>query len=227
MRRRYRITVRGRRRSEGYNVNFMIGPKEKKERALGERLQVKGDRCNSPKCAAVRKPYRPGVHGHKRQRKNLSEFGQQLRERQKFQVSYGVGERELRKVYKQAARHTGSTATQILELLERRLDNILFRFGFAVSRSAARQLIVHGHIFVNGTRVRSPGILVAAGDRIGFRPESKELASVKRLHEFLKKYETPVWLRVDKEKLEGEVLAKPDDPHLPFNVNLLVESFSK
>lgn len=205
----------------------MIGPKEKKERALGERLQVKGDRCNSPKCAAVRKPYRPGVHGHKRQRKNVSEFGQQLREQQKFKVSYGIRGRELRKIYEQAARHTGSTSTQILELLERRLDNVLFRLGFAVSRSAGRQLIIHGHVLVNGVRVHSPGILVKAGDRIGFRSESKELASVKRLHEFLKKYEAPAWLRIDNDKLEAEVIAKPDDPQLPFNVNLLVESFSK
>ncbi|MEK7193334.1 MAG: 30S ribosomal protein S4 [Patescibacteria group bacterium] len=205
----------------------MIRAKEKKERSLGEHLQIKGDRCNSPKCALVRKPYRPGVHGHKRQRKALSEYGQQLKEKQKFKVSYGVDEKELRNIFKKAAEYSGSTSARLIELLERRLDNVLFRIGFAPSRSAAHQLIVHGHVLVNGKRTRSPGFLVRVKDVMSFRPESKNLGAVKMLPERLKNYDGPAWLSVDKDKMEGRVLSLPDNVALPFNVNLLVESFSK
>ncbi len=203
------------------------GPKEKKERALGERLQVKGERCSSPKCALVRKPFRPGVHGHSRQRKALSEFGQQLKEKQKFKVYYGVGERELRRIFERAAEKKGSTSARLIELLERRLDNVIYRMGLAVSRSAAHQAITHGHILVNKRRVRSPGFLVSKGDEISIRPESKPQGVFKELSESLKKQEIPSWLSVDPLKVEGKVLEVPDDPALPFNVNFLIESFSK
>lgn len=203
------------------------GPKEKKERALGERLQVKGERCNSPKCAAVRKPFRPGVHGHKRQRKALSEFGQQLKEKQKFKVYYGIGERELARIFERASEKKGSTSEQLLGLLERRLDNVIYRMRFAVSRSAARQAIIHGHILVNKRRVRSPGFLVSKGDEISVREESKMRSVFKELPETLKKQEIPSWISVDPSKTEGKVLGIPDDPALPFNVNFLIESFSK
>src|SRR3989338_1868683 len=110
-------------------------PKEKIERSLGEQLQLKGTRCRGPKCAVVRKPYRPGMHGQKPKRKSLSEFGRQINEKQKFKVTYGIHERTLRHLFEQAARSPGSTAERLVELLERRLDNTVFRLGFAPSRS--------------------------------------------------------------------------------------------
>lgn len=204
----------------------MMGPKEKKERALGERLNLKGDRCQSPKCAAVRKPYPPGQHGQKRRRAS-SEFGLQLKEKQKFKLSYGVDEKNLRQIYQKAQKQVGSTAAKIVELLERRLDNVIFRLGLAKSRSAARQLIVQGHIYVGKKRVRSPGYEVYAGDVIHVREESKAKQKFVTLKEYLKKFDPPSWLALDKEKLEGKVLSLPTDASPPFEINLLVESFSK
>lgn len=206
----------------------MRGPKEKKERALGERLYLKGERCASPKCAMVRKPYRPGMHGQKRHRvKNVSEYGLQEREKQKFKLSYGIDERNLRRLFRGAEREAGSTAVKLAELLELRLDNVVYRLGFAPSRGAARQRIVHGHIAVNGTRVRAPGYEVRAGDAIAFREASRGRSFVKLLSESLGKYEPPSWLALDREKLEGKVLSPPTDFTPPFEINLLVESLNK
>lgn len=205
----------------------MIKPKEKRERYLGERLNLKGERCASPKCALVRKPYRPGAHGQSRKRRSVSEFGRQVMEKQKFKLTYGLKEKNLRQLFKVAEKATGSTATKILELMERRLDNVVFRLGFALSRAAARQLVVHGHIFVNNRRVRSPGLSLETGDVIGFRPESSKIRTVSELKESLKKHEPPSWLGLDKEKLEGRVLSEPQELTPAFEINLLVESFSK
>lgn len=204
------------------------GPKEKKERALGVQLGVKGERCASPKCAAVRKPYPPGMHGKgsKRGRKKApSDFGRQLKEKQKFKVSYGVSERGLRRLFGEATKSKGATATKLWELLERRLDNVVYRMGFAPSRGAASQAIGHGHIVVNGDRVRSPGFQVSLGDKISIREVSRSKHQFGSLPESLAKYEPPVWISVDPSRLEGEVKALPEG-EIPFEINLLVESFS-
>jgi len=203
------------------------GPKEKRERQLGERLGLKATRCRGPKCAVVRKPHKPGVHGPRGSRRPLSDFGLQIREKQKFKVTYGLNERNLRQLFGRAVKASGSTATQLMELLESRLDNVIFRLGFAGSRSAARQLIGHGHIIVNGKRVRAPGYHVRVNDVIGIRPESAALAAVRDLRETLKQYDSPSWLALDVDKLEGRVVGRPEDVNIPFEVNLLVESFSK
>ncbi|MBI2033976.1 MAG: 30S ribosomal protein S4 [Candidatus Liptonbacteria bacterium] len=205
----------------------MIGPKEKKERRLDEHLHLKGERCNSPKCAMIRKPYPPGAHGKKRQRKNLSEFALQLREKQKFKVSYGLDERGLGELYRKARKETGSTALKLLELFERRLDNVVFRLGLTPSRLMARQEVVHGHILVNQKRVRSPGLLLKVGDVVGIRGESKPKTAFRELKEKLKKYEPPSWLHLDVENLEGRVIDLPKDLKPAFEINLLIESFSK
>lgn len=203
----------------------MIGPKEKKERSVGEQLFLKGYRCNSPKCAMVRKPYRPGVHG-KARRRALSEYGRQIKEKQKFKLSYGLDEQNLRSLFARARRAQGSVAERLLELLERRLDNVIFRLGFAPSRSMARQLVVHGHILVNGKRVRSPGFSVVVGSRIDLRDVSKGKAIFAKLRDSLKQYNAPSWLAIDAEELSGTVLSAPtEDPR--FEINTLVESFSK
>lgn len=205
----------------------MIGPKEKKERALGERLGVKGDRCASHKCALVRKPYRPGAHGQSRKRRNQSEYGLQIKEKQKFKISYGIDERNLRRIFASAAKFRGSSSEKIMELLERRLDNVVFRLGFAPSRYAARNLIVQGHIAVNGKRVRSPGFEVSAKDRVGIAVGSESILMARGRADVLKKWEPPSWIHLDKDKMEGEVVSLPQGVESPFQVSLLVESFSK
>lgn len=205
----------------------MIGPKEKKERSLGEHLHVKGKRCDSPKCALVRRPNRPGVHGASRKRKALSDFGRQLREKQKFKVVYGLDERNLRKIFETAQGAKLGVAEKLLELLERRLDNTLFRLGFAESRSMGRQLVFHGHIFVNGKRVRSPGFLVSTQDVIAVGEHSRGNKVFQDIKPVLEKKDIPAWLAVDASKLEGTVLSLPRDTQIPFEINLLVESFSK
>lgn len=204
----------------------MIRPKEKKERALGERLQLKGHRCQSPKCAAVRKPYRPGMHGQKR-RRAISDFGRQIQEKQKFKVSYGLNENNLRSLFRRAKTAHGSVATQLLGLLESRLDNVVFRLGFAPSRGMARQLVVHGHITIGDKRVRSPGYVVRPGEAVGVRSSSLTKAAFRDLKEQLKKYEPPTWVELDKETLRGTMKRFPEGAEVPFEVNRLVESFSK
>ncbi len=207
----------------------MIKVKEKKERALGERLHLKGERCLTPKCAAVRKPYRPGAHGQSKggRHKALSDFGRQILEKQKFKVNYGLTEKSLHQLFLLAKKTTGSTSAKLIELLERRLDNAIFRIGFAPSRRAGRQLIMHGHIFVNNKRVRSPGFLIKAGDTVSFRNESQSMKWIENIKESIKKHEAPEWLSVDGDKLVGRVLRNPHDLTPPFEVSLLVESFSK
>lgn len=205
----------------------MVGPKEKKERALGVRLGLKGDRALSPKSSVVRKPYRPGVHGPRSRPRALSEFGLQIREKNKFKLSYGVDERNLRRIFKMAQIFKGATGAKMLELLERRLDNVIFQLGFTVSRGAARQLVSHGHVDVNKKKVKSPGFQVKQGDIISIRVGSLTKAGLGARKELLKKFEPPSWLRLDAEKMEGEVLSLPTDMNPPFEINLLVESFSK
>ena len=203
----------------------MMGPKEKKERALGEHLHLKARRCQSPKCALVRRPQRPGVHA--RRRRMLSDFGRQIREKQKFKLTYGINERNLKRMFKQAEQSSDSTVEKLLELAGRRLDNAIFKLGLAGSRSEGRQLIGHGHIMVNQRRVRSPGFLVKQNDVIAVRPESKSKTAFRALAESLKTYEPPAWLYLDKEKLEGKILGLPEDEKLPVEINLLVESLNK
>ena len=204
---------------------MLRGPKEKKERALGEKLFLKGERCLSPKCAVVRRPYRPGAHGRDR-RRALSEFGQQLQEKQKIRLTYGLKEAQFRRFFKGALKK-GGESNIILEKLERRLDNVIFRLGFAVSRSIARQTVSHSHILVNNKIVNIPSYEVKIGDIITIKPTSKNLPLFKELSAQLKKYEPPSWLALDKEKLEAKVVSLPSNIQTPFNINLVVEYYSR
>ncbi|HVN26178.1 MAG TPA: 30S ribosomal protein S4 [Candidatus Paceibacterota bacterium] len=205
----------------------MVGPKEKRERALGVRLGLKGERSMSPKSATVRKPYRPGVHGPNSRPRALSEFGLQLREKSKFKLSYGVDDKNLRRLFERAQVAKGSTGAKMIELLERRLDNVIFQLGFAPSRLAARQIVVHGHIDVNKKKVKSPGYEVRKGDTISVRAGSLAKAGLNKRKEAMTTHDAPSWLQVDAEKMTGQVLALPTDVNPPFEINLLVESFSK
>jgi small subunit ribosomal protein S4 len=180
-----------------------------------------------PKAAFVRKPYKPGVHGPKGSRKALSDFGRQIMEKQKCKVLYGIDERTLRRIFGDAYKKTGSTNLNIIQLLESRIDSVLFRMGFAPSRAAGRQLVRQGHILVNKKRVRAPGYVLRVNDIVSIRPESATKGPFKTLKETLEKYEAPAWLKLDLDKMEGRVISTPEDATSPFEVNLVVESFSK
>ncbi len=205
----------------------MMGPKEKHERALGVRLGLKGERCLTPKCALVRKPYKPGVHGPKGRPRPLSEFGLQMREKSKVKLTYGIDENNLKRIFGEAVASKKALSSALLEFLERRLDNVVFRLGFAPSRGAARQLVRHGHIAVNGKKVVSPGFEVKANDMISVREGSIAMGAIAKRQEVLQKFEAPAWLRLDPVKLAGQVLALPTEVEAPFEINLLVEAFSK
>lgn len=205
----------------------MTGPKEKKERALGVPLGLKGDRAGSPKSALVRKPYKPGVHGPRGRQRALSEFGLQIREKRKFKLTYGVDERNMRRLFRMAVAAKGASGAKMIEFLERRLDNVVFRLGFAPTRLAARQLVSHGHITVNKKKVTSPGFSVKTGDVVAAREGSEKTGALAKQRELLKQYDPPAWLALHPEKMEGQVLSSPSVPDIPFEVNLLIESFSK
>ncbi len=204
----------------------MFNTQEKRERALGVKLGLKPNRCSSTKCVTVRNPARPGPHG-KAFRRASSEFGDQLREKQKIRASYGIREAAMRKVFQAALKDPGSTGQFMMALLERRLDNIVYRLGLAPSRSVARQLVGHGHIMVNGKRVDIPSYVLRVGDVVSIRPASKDHAGLRNLSESMKHYEAPVWLALDKEKYEGKVLQLPKDFDVPFDVNMVVDYYSK
>ncbi len=203
----------------------MFNTREKKERALGTKLFLKAHRCNSAKCATVRRPHRPGLHGQARH--SSSEVGQQLNEKQKIKFSYGIRESQMLKVFQEASKKSDVTGLVMIQLLESRLDNVLFRLGFAPSRSVGRQLAGHGHVTVNGRKVSVPSYIVKVGDKIGIRKESNDAGPLKDLSERLKKYEVPTWLKLDKDKLEGEMVALPQEVEVPFDVNMVVDYYSK
>ena len=207
----------------------MIKATEKKERFLGEGLHLKGERCLSPKCAVIRKPYPPGAHGPNPSRpRKLSDFARQSREKQKFKVTYGLTEKGLRRLFDIAHQDKAPTAHKLQELLERRLDNTIFRLGFASSRSTARQIISHGHMTLNGKNVRTPSVLVEKGDVIGFKEGSKaKVKLMKDGKEALIKKDVPAWLSVDGDKVTGTVITLPADLEQRFQVSLLVQSFTK
>ena len=204
----------------------MFPTKEKKERSLGVKLFLKPERCNSPKCVTVRRPQRPGLHG-KMFRRQLSEFGSQLKEKQKIRFTYGIRERHFRKIFQSAAKNPGVTGQMIFHILEKRLDNVVYRLGFAASRSVARQLVGHGHIMVNNRKVTIPSFQVKVGEIVSIRPQSREHSVFKDLINNLKKYEPPIWLAMDQEKLQGKVLSEPKDLEIPFDANLVVDYYSK
>jgi len=200
----------------------MLRIKEKRERALGTKLFLKASRCNSPKCAMVRRPSKPGIHGGKKSRKSSSDFGRQLQEKQKVQISYGLNNRQMRKLFR------GKKDTrEILESLEKRLDNVLFRLGLADSRIVARQLINHGHILVKGKKVTIPSYRVTIGEVVSIDPNSRKLKMFESLELKLKKFEPPQWLRLDKEKSAGQLISQPEELNLPFDLKLVAEHYSR
>jgi small subunit ribosomal protein S4 len=191
------------------------------------KLFLKGDRCYTDKCAVERRPYPPGQAGKKRPRD--SEYRVQLREKQKTKRTYGLLEKQFRAYYELANRQQGITGENLLRLLETRLDNVVYRLGFAKSRDEARQIVRHGHVTVNGGRVNIPSYRVRPTDVIAVADKSKDLLVIKTALIASEKTEVPGWLEVDIEKLSGKVLSLPsrDQIDAPVREQLIVELYSK
>ncbi len=196
-------------------------------RREGLKLYLKGERCYTDKCAIARRQYAPGQHGQRR--KKQSEYGLQLREKQKAKRIYGVLEKQFAKYFEMAERRKGKTGDNLLEILESRLDNVAYRLGFAASRKEARQLVLHGHFTVNGKKVNIPSYLVSVGDEIAVKEESKQSEKFKEIMEATASRISPKWLEVDSENLVGKVVALPtkEDIDIPIEDHLIVELYSK
>lgn len=204
------------------------GPVCKLCRREGIKLFLKGDRCMSPKCAIERNNTRPGQHGQGRQRKS-SGFALQLREKQKVRRTYGVLEKQFRLEYNEAARRQGKTSDNFLQILESRLDNVVYRFGFADSRAQARQLVTHGHFTLNGRKLDIPSAMVKAGDVVAVRALSKTSEYFKTRALMLNQKAVPRWLRIDAAALAGTVVSLPQrqDLEVPFDEALVVEFYQR
>jgi len=191
------------------------------------KLYLKGDRCFSEKCAVERRNYPPGEHGQGRTK--FSEYGSQLREKQKVKRMYGLLENQFHIYFNRADRLKGITGENLLVLLERRLDNMVFRFGFATSRSEARQLVLHNHFLVNGKKVNIPSYLIKVGDTITLKQSSRKVERIVEALEISFRRGIPQWLEFDKTNVTGTVKAMPvrKDLTMPISENLIVELYSK
>ena len=196
-------------------------------RREGQKLFLKGDRCYTDKCSVERRAYAPGQHGQGRAKN--SEYGQQLREKQKAKRFYGVLEDQFHSYYEMAQKRKGQTGENLLSILETRLDNVVYRLGFAMSRAEARQLVRHGHFTVNGKKVNIPSYLVKPGMVIALKESSRSLEKFKSSIEANAFRPAPKWLQYDKDAFAGTVIAQParDDIDLPIEEHLIVELYSK
>jgi small subunit ribosomal protein S4 len=196
-------------------------------RREGLKLYLKGDRCFTPKCGIERRAYGPGQHGQGR--KKVSEYGLQLREKQKARRIYGILENQFRRYFEKAERQAGITGENLLRLLERRLDNVIYRLGMGASRSEARQLVRHGHFMVNGRKVNIPSYLIRVGDVITVREKSKESPRIKELLERAGDRTPPSWLELEAEQARARVVDLPTRDQIDATVqeHLIVELYSR
>ncbi len=203
------------------------GPACRLCRREGSKLFLKGDRCFTEKCAVDKRNYPPGQHGQARPR--FSDYGVQLREKQKVRRMYGVQEAQFERTMDRASRMRGRTGDNLLQLLERRLDNVVFRLGFATSRAEARQLVRHGHFKVNGRRATIASMLLKPGAVVTLVEGSRQIARIVGALEALERRSVPQWLEIDKENFQGTVKALParEDVTLPVQEQLIVELYSK
>lgn len=224
----------GRENQEESNVNQMardIISKCKRCRRAGEKLFLKGDRCSTPKCAVVRKSYAPGMHGAKT-RRSQSEFGQQLAMKQKMKRIYGVLERQFKKYFHEVKNKPGVTGDLLIQKLESRLDNVIYRAGFAANRRQARQLVLHAHFKINGKSVNIPSREVKPGDIIQLKPGRNSKEYFKNLEELLKGKKSeilPPWLEVDSRQMTVKFKAKPmrEDLGINLDAQMIVEFYSR
>lgn len=200
-------------------------------RREGEKLFLKGERCFSPKCAIERRNYPPGPHGRTSQwrRSRESDFGKQLRAKQKARRVYGVLERQFRRYFKEALKSRGLTGLTMLQMLESRLDNVVYRLGFASSRPQARQLVSHGHFLVNDRRTNIPSMLIKEGDLIELREGSRKKTFFKELPDLAKERTVPDWVNRDVKKISGGIKRLPERAEIDANLNeqLIVEYYSR
>ena len=203
------------------------GPVEKLERRLGIDLFMKGERRLAGKSALLKRPYAPGQHGQRRAK--LSEYGSQLREKQKAKFMYGVSEKQFRRLFAEAARREGNTGAILVQLLEQRLDNVVYRMGFATTRRFARQLVTHGHILVDGKRVDIPSYSVRAGQKIEVIEKSKNNPQISRALDLTAQTGIVAWVDVEKEKRYGIFSRVPEREEvvIPVEERFIVELYSK
>ena len=196
-------------------------------RREGTKLFLKGDRCFTNKCGYDRRPYAPGEHG--RLRRKMSDYAIQLREKQKVRRMYGILERQFRAYFEKAEGMKGVTGANLLSLLERRMDNVVYRLGFANSRDQARQMVKHGIFNMNGRRVSIPSIIVKVGDVVEVREGSRKIPVIQEAREVIARRGCPVWLEADGEHFLGKIkdLPKREDIQFPINEQLIVELYSK
>ncbi len=196
-------------------------------RREGTKLFLKGDRCFTNKCGYERRPYAPGEHG--RLRRKMSDYAIQLREKQKVRRMYGILERQFRSYFEKAEGMKGVTGANLLSLLERRMDNVVYRLGFANSRDQARQMVKHGIFNVNGRRVSIPSIIVKVGDVVEVREGSRKIPVIQEARDVIARRGCPVWLEADGEHFLGKIkdLPKREDIQFPINEQLIVELYSK
>lgn len=208
-----------------------LGPSCKLCRREGEKLFLKGERCYTAKCAFERRAFPPGMHGRESQfrRQRPTDYALQLREKQKARRIYGVLERQFRRYYREALRRKGMTGVNLLIMLESRLDNVVYRLGFASSRAQARQLVQHGHFDLNGRRTNIPSALVKPGDVIRVRGASRKTKYFREIHEQLENHPVPEWLSLDVRDLSARVLRLPEREEIdvPINEQLIVEYYSR
>ena len=192
-----------------------------------QKLFLKGDRCHTDKCSLERRSYPPGQHGQRRSK--ITDYGKQLREKQKVKRMYGLQEKQFKRTFKRADMMRGITGENLLSLLERRLDNTVYRLGFACSRNEARQLVKHGHFIVNGHKVDIPSYLVSVNDEIIVREKSQKIAKIKESVDVVERRGIPGWLELDKNQFKGLVKAVPvrEDVVMPIQESLIVELYSK
>lgn len=205
-----------------------IGPVCRLCRREGLKLFLKGERCYTEKCAIERRNYIPGQHGQARKGK-VSEFGRQLREKQKVKRIYGIVEKQFRGYYEMASSKEGVTGDNLLSILERRLDNVAYRLGLAASRAEARLLVRHGHLLLNGKSCDIPSLQVRAGDEVKVRDASKEISRIVESVEAVDRRGVPAWLTLDRKALSGKVMTLPTraDVTMPIEERLIVELYSK
>lgn len=198
-------------------------------RRQGEKLFLKGTKCNTEKCPITKRAYAPGQHGQGRRRGKLSNYGLQLKEKQKVRRIYGVMEKQFRKYFKVASKTKGVTGKVLLQLLERRLDNVIFRMGLAVSRSQARQIVRHNHVYVNSRRVNIPSFLVDKDDTVQVKTKDKALAKIKENLELSKDRTVPAWLAFNAGDFSAKInrLPEKEDIQFPIHEQLIVELYSK
>jgi small subunit ribosomal protein S4 len=214
---------------EGYKMARYTGPVCRLCRRFDDKLMLKGEKCSTPKCPLEKRNVPPGRRPMTRGRSRISDRGLQLREKQKVRFSYGILERQFRRFFAEAKKSPSATGENLLILLERRLDNAVYRLGFADSRAQARQIVRHGHILVNGRKTDVPSFLVKSGDVIKWREASTKTEYYKRIVEEIEEKLTPNWLGLDKESMTGRVLNLPakDDLEARFNEKVIVEYYSR